>query len=225
MSTRPSEHGAGGYMLVAGSVHEPALLDFFVEAPGRDAGDTPIAELVPVNVSFGDAVQVFHVGAASCGTYGTPAGVCAATARWGTIGLADLAAPAAALAREGIAINAEQAYVVEILGELLATTPECAALWIPDGRPLREGDVLRNPELGDALARLGADGAAPFYSGDIGAAVCDWIAARGGSLGRSDLLAYRAIDRAPVRVDYRAREGFTNPPPSAGGILLAYSLS
>jgi gamma-glutamyltranspeptidase / glutathione hydrolase len=216
--------GAGGYMLVAGAGREPALLDFFVEAPGRDARDTAIAELVPVNVSFGDAVQVFHVGAASCGTYGTPAGVCAATARWGTIGLADLAAPAAALARDGIAINAEQAYVVEILGELLATTPECAALWIPDGRPLREGDVLRNPELGDALLRLGADGAAPFYSGDIGAAVCDWIGARGGALGRSDLLEYRAIERAPVRVDYRAREVFTNPPPSAGGILLAYSL-
>jgi gamma-glutamyltranspeptidase / glutathione hydrolase len=217
--------GAGGYMLVAGAGHEPALLDFFVEAPGRDHGGGPIAELVPVNVSFGDAVQVFHVGAASCGTYGNPAGVCAAMARWGTIALADLAAPAAQLARRGVALNAEQAYVVEILGELLATTPESAALWISGGRPLREGDVMRNDELADALERLGADGAAPFYSGDIGAAVVEWIAARGGALGRSDLLAYEAIERAPVRVDYRGHDVYTNPPPSAGGILLGYSLS
>src|SRR5438270_12692712 len=77
--------GAGGYMLVAGAGREPALLDFFVEAPGRDAPDSKIAELVPVDVSFGDAEQVFFVGAASCGTYGAPAGVCAAAARWGTI--------------------------------------------------------------------------------------------------------------------------------------------
>jgi gamma-glutamyltranspeptidase/glutathione hydrolase len=217
--------GAGGYMLVAGAGHEPSLLDFFVEAPGRDAAAATVAELVPVNVSFGDAVQVFHVGAASCGTYGTPAGICAATARWGTIDLAELAAPAAALARDGVTLNAEQAYVVEILVDLLATTPESARLWMPGGRPLREGDVLRNPDLADGLERLGADGAAPFYEGDIAAAICDWIAERGGTLGPADLRAYAAIEHKPVRVAYRQHEVFTNPPPSAGGILLAYTLS
>jgi gamma-glutamyltranspeptidase/glutathione hydrolase len=72
--------GAGGYLLVAGAGEEPTLLDFFVEAPGR--GDPPRrAELVPVSIVFGDVVQVFHVGAASVGTYGCPAGICAAHAR------------------------------------------------------------------------------------------------------------------------------------------------
>jgi gamma-glutamyltranspeptidase/glutathione hydrolase len=33
------------------------------------------------------------------------------------------------------------------------------------------------------------------------------------------------IDRPPVRVAYRGRQVLTNPPPSAGGILLAYALS
>ena len=37
------------------------------------AGATARAELIPVSVSFGDAVQIFHVGAASVGAYGTPA--------------------------------------------------------------------------------------------------------------------------------------------------------
>src|SRR5947209_19955020 len=60
--------GAGGYMLVAGAGREPALLDFFVEAPGRDAAGAQIAELVPVDVSFGHAGPAFHVGAASSGT-------------------------------------------------------------------------------------------------------------------------------------------------------------
>ncbi|HEY7962304.1 MAG TPA: gamma-glutamyltransferase [Solirubrobacteraceae bacterium] len=216
--------GAGGYMMVAGGGHEPALLDFFVQAPPR-ASDGSAAELEAIDVSFGDAVQVFYIGPASCGVYGTPAGVCEAAARWGTIALAELAAPAAALARTGVVLNHEQAYVAEILGDLLRSTPECAALWAPQGHVLREGERLHNPELGDALDRLGAEGAAPFYSGDIAAAVCAWLSARGGSLTPAALGEYDAIERVPLRMRYRDREVLTNPPPSAGGTLLAYALA
>src|SRR5438046_1360127 len=109
--------------------------------------------------------------------------------------------------------------------DLLTSTPECAALWAPDGRVLEEGELLRNGELADALTRLGEDGAEPFYRGDVALAVCDWLAARGGSLSRGDLAGYAAIARPPVRVPYRDREVLTNPPPSAGGILLAYALA
>ena len=82
-----------------------------------------------VDVSFGDAVQVFHIGASSVGAYGTPAGVCAAAERFGTMPLADLAAPAAALARDGVEVNAEQAYVFEILAPIYSSTVEARALW------------------------------------------------------------------------------------------------
>src|ERR1700751_5307852 len=78
--------GAGGYMLVAGAGREPALLDFFVQAPAR-VTDGSAVELEAIDVSFGDAVQVFYIGPASCGVYGTPAGVCAASTRWGTVSL------------------------------------------------------------------------------------------------------------------------------------------
>jgi gamma-glutamyltranspeptidase/glutathione hydrolase len=215
--------GAGGYMMVAGGGERPALLDFFVQAPER-ANDGSAAELEAVDVSFGDAVQVFYIGPASCGVYGAPAGVCEAAARWGTIALADLAAPAARLAREGVVLNKGQAYIAKILGDLLCSTPECAALWAPHGAVLREGERLRNPQLGDALARLGEDGAEPFYQGDIADAVCAWLAQRGGSLTRAELAGYEAIERAPLQMRYRDREVLTNPPPSAGGTLLAYSL-
>ncbi|HEY8303704.1 MAG TPA: gamma-glutamyltransferase [Solirubrobacteraceae bacterium] len=215
--------GAGGYMMVAGGGEEPALLDFFVEAPSR-ASDGSAAELEAVDVSFGDAVQVFYIGPASCGVYGAPAGVCEAVSRWGTVGLDELVAPAASLAHEGVALNGGQAYIVEILGELLQSTPECAALWAPGGRLLREGEVLRNPDLGEALARLGADGAKPFYNGDIADAVCTWLDERGGSVSGEELAGYRAIEREPLSMSYRDRQVLTNPPPSAGGTLLAYSL-
>jgi gamma-glutamyltranspeptidase/glutathione hydrolase len=216
--------GAGGYMLVAGGDTEPALLDFFVQAPTR-LGDGSEAELQGVDVSFGDAAQVFHIGPASCGVYGTPAGVCGAVRRWGTLPLEELAAPAARLAEEGVVLNAGQAYVAEILAELLTSTPECAALWAPGGRVLRQGEILHNPELGNSLMRLAREGAEPFYRGDIALAVCDWLGGRGGSLSREDLAGYRAVERRPVKVAYRDREILTNPPPSAGGTLIAYALA
>ena len=59
--------GAGGYMLVVPPDEDPVLLDFFVETPGREADPAARAPLVPVDVSFGDVVQVFHIGAASAG--------------------------------------------------------------------------------------------------------------------------------------------------------------
>jgi len=176
-------------------------------------------------VSFGDAAQVFHIGPASCGVYGTPAGVCEALGRWGSVPLQELAAPAAELARDGVRLNAGQAYIAKILADLLTSTPECAALWAPQGHVLKEGELLRNPELGDALIRLGRDGAEPFYRGDIAAAVCDWLSARGAALSSENLAGYRALERAPVSVRYRDREVLTNPPPSAGGTLLAYALA
>src|SRR5206468_1788176 len=123
--------GAGGYMLVALPGSDPLVLDFFVEAPGRGADPNACAELVPISVSFGDAVQVFNVGPASVGTYGVPAGLAEAAARFGSLPLTELAAPAIALARDGIEVNEVQAYVIEILGEIATSTPESAALYAP----------------------------------------------------------------------------------------------
>jgi gamma-glutamyltranspeptidase/glutathione hydrolase len=217
--------GAGGYLLVAGAGEEPTLLDFFVEAPGRGADPARRADLLPAEVSFGDAVQVFNVGPASCGTYGSPAGLAEALRRWGSVPAAELAAPAAALAREGVVLNEAQAYISEILAPILVTTPEVAAVYAPGGRALRAGEVFRDPALGDTIVRFGAEGAEPFYRGDIAAAIVEWLAARGGMVTRADLDAYAPIGREPVRATYRGRTVLTNPPPSAGGTLLALAMA
>lgn len=226
--------GAGGYMLVVpgedarlwrAAERDPVLLDFFVEVPGRGADAGQRAELVPVDVSFGDAVQLFNVGAASVGTYGMAHGICTAAERFGRIPLAELAAPAAALARAGVPLNAQQAYVVEILGGIVTLTPEVAAIYAPEGPVLREGEAVRQPELADAIERLAAEGARPFYSGDVAAAVAALMAEQGGLLTAADLAAYETVLREPVRARYRGREVLTNPPPSAGGTLIAYALA
>jgi gamma-glutamyltranspeptidase/glutathione hydrolase len=228
--------GAGGYMLVVpgegglwptsdgAGPHEPVLLDFFVEVPGRGADHARRAELVPVDVSFGDAVQLFNVGAASVGTYGMPHGVCTAADLFGRIPLAQIAAPAAALARSGVPLNAQQAYVVEILGGIVTLTPEVRAIYAPEGRVLREGELVCQPALADAIERLGVEGARPFYEGDVAAAVAALLAEHGGLLTAADLAAYETVVRVPVRTRYRGREVLTNPPPSAGGTLIALAL-
>ncbi len=212
--------GAGGYLLVAGAGETPTLLDFFVAAPARGSR----APLLPVEVSFGDAVQVFHVGAASVGAFGTPAGLEAAARRWGSAPLSELAAPAVRLARAGVPLNAAQAYVFEILEGILLSTPEAAAQFAPAGRALREGEPFRSDALAETIERFGADGAAPFYRGDLAAAAVDWVARGGGTLAARDLAGYEAIAREPARVTYRGRSVLTNPPPSAGGALLALAL-
>jgi gamma-glutamyltranspeptidase/glutathione hydrolase len=168
---------------------------------------------------------VFNVGAASCGVPGTPAGLAEALRRYGSAPLAELAAQPAQLAREGVAVNAEQAFIFRILEPILTHQPEGRAIYAPAGRILGEGDAFRFAELGDALERYGAEGPEPFYRGEIAGRVSDWVLERGGTLGPDDLAGYRPQGREPVRARYRGRDVLTNPPPSSGGILIAFALS
>jgi gamma-glutamyltranspeptidase/glutathione hydrolase len=214
--------GAGGFMLVH-TADEDVLLDFFVEVPGRGGAEFG-AELVPVPVRFDETPQVFNVGAASCGVPGTPAGLADALRRFGSMPMAELIRPAVAHARDGVRINTQQAYLLEILDPILTRSAEGRAVYAPEGRVLREGDAFRFGDLAAALERYGADGPEPFYRGDIAQRIAEWVIERGGVLGADDLAAYAPVAREPVRAAFRGREIHTNPPPSAGGILIALCL-
>ncbi len=215
--------GAGGYMMVHGA-GETALIDFFVAAPGRD-GIERRAELVPVPVHFDEeTTQTFFVGPASCGVPGTAAGLVHVLERFGSAPLADLVGAGIRLAREGAPVNHEQAYILEILAPIHERLPQARALYAPEGRRLREGETFRFPELAEALERFAAEGAEPFYRGEVAAALSDFVVAGGGTLGPGDLAAYEPVERRPIRAPFRGAEVLTNPPPSSGGILIAYSL-
>ncbi|MEA2483881.1 MAG: gamma-glutamyltranspeptidase / glutathione hydrolase [Thermoleophilaceae bacterium] len=216
--------GAGGFMLVHTPAGEDVLLDFFVAAPGKGS-DRGSGELKPFEVAFtDDAIQTFHAGPASCGVYGSPKGVAIALERYGTLSLADLVEGPARVAREGHAITAIQGYLVDILSPILLSTSEGADLFAPGGNLLETGDHLRMPELADLLDRLGREGPGFAYDGDVAAAISDWVLERGGLITPQDLADYELIDREPARATYRGRDILTNPPPSSGGILIAYSL-
>jgi gamma-glutamyltranspeptidase/glutathione hydrolase len=216
--------GAGGFMLVHDPARGEALLDFFVEVPGRTVSERR-SELVPIPVYFSpDSPQVFNVGAASCGVPGPAARLEQALDRFGSMPLADLVREPARLAREGVEVNAQQAFIFHILTPILTHQPEGAAIYAPDGSVLGEGDVFRFPELGDALERFGAEGAQPFYRGEAGRRISEWVVERGGTLGTDDLAAYEPRVRDPVRARYHGRDMLTNPPPSSGGVLIAFAL-
>ncbi len=215
--------GAGGFMMVHRG-EETVLIDFFVAAPGSDGIDRT-AELVPVPVHFdAETVQTFYVGPASCGVPGTAAGLELALERFGTVPLGELVLPGMRLAREGAPVNAEQAYILRILEPIHDRLPGTRELYAPEGRTLREGDVFRFPDLAEALEHFGAEGAEPFYRGEVAAALSEFTVEGGGTLSRTDLSGYAAIERKPIRVPFRGAEVLTNPPPSAGGTLIAHSL-
>jgi gamma-glutamyltranspeptidase/glutathione hydrolase len=216
--------GAGGFMVVHAR-GESHVLDFFVAAPGLGLEEREPGALMPVDVRFSeDAVQRFNVGPASCGAYGTTLGLTETLERFGSARLADLTAAPARAARDGIEVVPMQAFLFAVLEPIFRSTPECEAIYAPGGRLLGEGDTIRLPELGDLLERLGAEGPAFLYSGDVATAVSDWVLERGGLLSREDLRSYGVIEREPAQVTYRGREVLTNPPPSSGGILIADAL-
>jgi gamma-glutamyltranspeptidase/glutathione hydrolase len=216
--------GAGGFMVVHAR-GENHLLDFFVAAPGIGLDGREPAALVPIDVRFSeDAVQRFNVGPASCGAYGTTLGLAETLGRFGTVELADLTGAPARAARDGVEVVPMQAFLFEVLEPILTSTAECAAIYAPGGRLLREGDTIRLPELAELLDRLGAEGPGFLYAGEVAQAVSDWVLDRGGMLSREDLASYAVIEREPARVTYRGREVLTNPPPSSGGILVADAL-
>jgi gamma-glutamyltranspeptidase/glutathione hydrolase len=214
--------GAGGFMMVH-EAGEDILVDFFVAAGGA-AGVERTAELIPIPVYFDETPQTFNCGPASCGVPGNPAGLEHVHRRFGSVPLERLAEPGIELGRKGVELTSAAAYFHEILHPILTSTPECAALYTPEGERLVEGDVFRFPELSDTLERFAAEGAQPFYRGDTAQRVCDWVRERGGTLGMDDLAAYEPIERRPVQARFRGYDVLTNPPPSSGGILIAFSL-
>ena len=175
---------------------------------------------------FGDADQVFHIGAASVAVPGMLQGLFAAWERFGQMSLSELVAPGIELARRGVVVGPRSAYLFRILGEMLCFSPDAAGVYAPEGHILAEGDVFRNAALAETLEELGRVGTASIGPGGwLSERIVDGIAAAGGLVTATDIAEYRVIERRPLATHFRGRAVFTNPPPSSGGVLIAAALS
>jgi gamma-glutamyltranspeptidase / glutathione hydrolase len=217
--------GAGGFMLVhRASDRSDRLLDFFVALPGRGLDGSKAAPMNEIEVPFDEqTLQLFRIGGASCAVPGAVAGLSEAHRLYGRLPWEDLIAPAAALARSGVELTPQQAFLHSILDVALRAEDEGRRIY---GRScaLATGERIVQRDLAETLDLLATEGAEAFYRGPLARRISEAVRERGGLVSEDDLAEYRVIRRRPVRVPYRGAEFVTNPPPSSGGLLIAFAL-
>jgi gamma-glutamyltranspeptidase/glutathione hydrolase len=200
------------------------LLDFFVAIPGRGLKTETAAPMVEVEVPFdAHALQLFRIGGASCAVPGTVAGLGEAHRLYGRMPWQELVMPAVEVARRGVPLSKQQAFLHSILDVALRAEDEGRRIY---GRnaPLGEGDSLVMDDLAGTLEVLAAEGPRAFYEGHLARQMSSAVRERGGLLSEDDLATYRVIRRRPVRAPFRGHEFVSNGPPSSGGLLIAFAL-
>jgi gamma-glutamyltranspeptidase/glutathione hydrolase len=200
------------------------VLDFFTSVPGLGVAEPRGATMETVAVDFsGGSVQEFRIGGASCAVPGAALGMEEAQRAYGRLPVRELARPAVELARAGFPLSRGQAYLHEILDLILRARDEGRAIYGPKTR-LHEGDPVVMRELADTIELLAESGARELYRGDLGSALVRHVRECGGSITDEDLAAYRVVRRRPVVAQFRGNAFESNPPPSSGGLLIAYGL-
>src|SRR3954453_4533045 len=123
----------GGFALVWDAARrEASVLDFFVAVPGLGAAPRR-PELVELAVPFGEELVHYAIGPASCAVPGVAAGMRELLRAHGRLSYDELAAPAVALAREGVPMPAAHAACLAMLEPVMTYTARGAELYAPGG--------------------------------------------------------------------------------------------
>lgn len=213
----------GGFLLAHTQAGENILFDFFTQTP-QHKKELQSIDFYPVHVNFGSVVQEFHIGLGSIAVPGTIGGLLHVHKRLGRLPLSVVAEPAVHYAKTGVKISPFQAYCCEILKPILLGNSESRHLFALQGRLPQPGDYFTMPDLAETLLYLVDEGARGFYQGDIAQQLVKDCQEQGGYLTLSDLESYRVIERQPLTTTYRGKTFLTNPPPSSGGALIAFTL-
>lgn len=207
--------GGGGFL-----VHHSAATQLIDTIDGREtapAAANPQRFLGPDGkpMPFMQAVP----GGRSVGVPGNMRLMAMAHARWGKLPWAKLFEPAIKLADEGFAATRPLAGSSANLSRLWGDFPAIAELYAPGGKPLVEGQVVKNPKLAQLLRDLAAGGPAAFYKGPHAEALVAAVnAGKGGpaDMTLADLAAYQAKARPAVCTTYRVYRICGMGPPSSG---------
>ncbi len=212
--------GGGGFMMVheahGGGDH---ALDFREKAPARATRDM----YLDANGQVADG-RSLHTHQA-VGVPGTVAGLTHALARWGSLPLSRVMAPAIRLAQRGYPVSPTLADALANNARPMGQWPATRAIFWRDGRPLQAGERLIQRDLARSLHLIAQRGADAFYRGPIGDRIAAEMARHGGLITAQDLAGYRAVERPPILGDYRGYRIVTMPPPSSGGIHLVQILN
>lgn len=206
--------GGGGFMVVRMADGTAAALDFRERAPMAARRDMYLGP-------DGKPTDLSITGHLAAGVPGSVAGLHEAHTRFGRLPWNDVVAPAIRLAAEGFAVTRDLAGSVRSDSSRLVRYPASAALFLPDGKPLSEGAIWKNPDLAAALQRIADEGPRGFYEGTTADLIVDEMQRGNGLITREDLRAYTAVWRPPVTATYRGHSIISMPPPSSGGTIIA----
>ncbi|MBC7340296.1 MAG: gamma-glutamyltransferase [Firmicutes bacterium] len=142
-----------------------------------------------------------------------------AVALAGSRPLEELLEPAVAYAEDGFVVGPELADEIRSSQDKLRADPAAREVFLAGGRPPRVGEVLRQPDLGRSLRRLGRD-PDDLYRGDLARRIVSCAQAAGGLFTPEDLASYRSEVGEPLRTDYRGATVCQTTFPSQGFILL-----
>ncbi|MGB6538186.1 MAG: gamma-glutamyltransferase [Xanthobacteraceae bacterium] len=212
---RAGNIGGGGFMIIHLASGVDAAIDYRETAPAAVNATTfldPQGNADP---------QKSRNSALAIGVPGTVAGLALAEEKYGSgrFTLADLMAPAIALARDGITFTDQTPEAPLIDPARLARWPSTAKIFRGTGGRLVQTD------LANSLQAVAKGGPRAFYDGPIAQKIAAAVQAAGGVMTVDDLARYRAIERAPVRGTYRGYDVVSMPPPSSGGIALIEMLN
>lgn len=119
-------------------------------------------------------------------------------------------------AENGVAVTGTLAR--EIAGKQgeMTGAPGFAEVYAPHGRPLGEGERLRQPRIAETLRRMGQSGLDGFYRGELARQIAADLARSGSPLDAGDLAAHSALRVVPLSLNVAGHDLYNMPPPTQG---------
>jgi gamma-glutamyltranspeptidase / glutathione hydrolase len=187
----------GGHAIYWDAVSRTAKnLDCFCAVPSGEG-----AELVELQVPFGEELVHYAIGPASFAVPGVPAGLGALHAEYGRLPWRQLFEPAMRLARAGVPLTPAHASCLAMLAPVM-TMDAGARIYAPGNTLLQAGELLRQPGIEKALALLADEGAASAYTGSLAQSILSLMRNRGGAVTADDLETYETRWSGPLEVEY-----------------------
>lgn len=130
--------------------------------------------------------------------------------------IGELLAPAIDFARNGFPIHPRVAHDWIENEPRLRRDPNAVKVFLPRDRPMRAGEVFRNPGLADALSLIAAKGRNGFYKGPVAKEIVDYLRSLGGHHTEEDFASAEGAYVRPVRTIYRGIDVCQIPPNNQG---------
>ena len=206
--------GGGGYMLIHMADGRDAAIDYKEMAPAVAGPQLYQSE------------KESQVGYKASAIPGTVAGFALAHKKFGKLTWAQVIEPARKLAQQGFPASQRMEIILALQVPVMKEFPETARVFLHGGQqPLKQGELVKQPDLAATLQRIQKLGAKEFYEGKTAQLIAADMKANGGTITLDDLKAYRAHERVPIKGIYRGHPVLAMGPSSSGGTAVIQMLN